>query len=137
MPRGTAIQGAKCHPLCNPPLPLGCHPWLHFRGVTRLRHPVTAVLPGDSSSVASPVVAPHPPVPDLTVDLTAPARTYDNLGQRMFFGAWQTVDCAIDLVDIPTDVATEGNERRLGVFLGFKRQISDPCTDLRGPRPRC
>jgi hypothetical protein len=73
--------------------------------------------------------APHLPVPDLTVDLTAPARAYDHLGQRMFFGTGQTVDCAVDLVGIPTDVATAGNERWLGIFLRFKRLLSDPRTD--------
>lgn len=79
--------------------------------------------------VSGAVPAPHAPVPDLTVDLTAPARAYDNLGQRMFFGTGQTVDCAVDLVGIPTDVATVGNERWLGIFLRFKRQLSDPRTD--------
>ncbi len=79
--------------------------------------------------IAGAVPAPHSPVPDLTIDLTAPARAYDNLGQRMFFGTGQTVDCAVDLVGIPTDVATAGNERWLGVFLRFKRQLSDPRTD--------
>jgi hypothetical protein len=47
----------------------------------------------------------------------------------MFFGTGQTVDCAVDLVGIPTDVATVGNERWLGIFLRFKRQLSDPRTD--------
>src|SRR5690606_17204558 len=79
--------------------------------------------------VSGAVPAPHSPVPDLTVDLTAPARAYDNLGQRMFFGTGQTVDCAVDLVGIPTDVTTVGNERWLGIFLRFKRQLSDPRTD--------
>ena len=79
--------------------------------------------------VSGAVPAPHSPVPDLTVDLTAPARAYDNLGRRMFFGTGQTVDCAVDLVGIPTDVATVGNERWLGIFLRFKRQLSDPRTD--------
>lgn len=79
--------------------------------------------------ITGAVPAPHAPVPDLTVDLTAPARAYDNLGQRMFFGTGQTVDCAVDLVGIPTDVATVGNERWLGIFLRFKRQLSDPRTD--------
>jgi hypothetical protein len=32
-------------------------------------------------------------------------------------------------VGIPTDVATVGNERWLGIFLRFKRQLSDPRTD--------
>jgi hypothetical protein len=39
------------------------------------------------------------------------------------------VDCAVDLVGIPTDVATVGNERWLGIFLRFKRQLSEPRTD--------
>jgi hypothetical protein len=79
--------------------------------------------------VSGAVPAPLSPVPDLTVDLTAPGRAYDNLGQRMFFGTGQTVDCAVDLVGIPTDVATVGNERWLGIFLRFKRLLSDPRTD--------
>jgi len=79
--------------------------------------------------IAGAAPAPHSPVPDLTVDLTAPARAYDHLGQRMFFGTGQSVDCAVDLVGIPTDVATAGNERWLGIFMRFKRQLSDPRTD--------
>ena len=43
---------------------------------------------------------PHSPVPNLTVDLTAPARAYDNLGQRIFFGTGQVVDCSVDLTGI-------------------------------------
>ena len=66
---------------------------------------------------------------DLSIDLTAPGRAYDNLGQRMFFGTGQTVGCAVDLVGIPTDVATAGHERWLGVFLRFRRLLSDPRTD--------
>lgn len=73
--------------------------------------------------------SPHSPVPDLSIDLTAPARAYDNLGQRLFFGTGQTVDCSTDLSGIPTDVSTAGNERWLGVFLRFKRLVSDPRTD--------
>lgn len=67
--------------------------------------------------IAGAVPTPHSPVPDLTVDLTAPGRAYDNFGQRMFFGTGQTVDCAVDLMGIPTDVATVGNERWLGISL--------------------
>jgi hypothetical protein len=79
--------------------------------------------------VAGAVPSPHTPVADLSIDLTAPARAYDNLGQRIFFGTGQTVSCAVDLVGIPTDVATAGHERWLGVFLRFKRLLSDPRTD--------
>ena len=79
--------------------------------------------------VSGAVPAPHSPVADLSVDLTAPGRAYDNLGQRIFFGTGQTVDCSVDLVGIPTDVATAGHERWLGVFLRFGRLLSDPRTD--------
>ena len=72
---------------------------------------------------------PHAPVPDLTVDLTAPGRAYDNLGQRIFFGTGQTVDCAVDFAGIPTEVPAVGQERWLGIFLKFDRLLSDPRTD--------
>ena len=49
---------------------------------------------------------PHSPVPNLTVDLTAPTRAYDNLGQRIFFGTGQVVDCSVDLTGIPTEVSS-------------------------------
>ncbi|MDF1543444.1 MAG: hypothetical protein P1P71_10090, partial [Anaerosomatales bacterium] len=56
---------------------------------------------------------PHTPVPNLTIDLTAPGRAYDNLGQRIFFGTGQTVDCAVDFAGIPTEVPSAGQERWL------------------------
>jgi len=72
---------------------------------------------------------PHAPVPDLTVDLTAPGRAYDNLGQRIFFGTGQIVDCSVDHAGLPTEVLLAGQERWLGVFLRFERLLSDPRTD--------
>ena len=79
--------------------------------------------------VSGAVPAPHSPVADLSIDLTAPGRAYDHLGQRIFFGTGQTVDCSVDLSGIPTDVGSAGNERWLGVFLRFRRLLSDPRTD--------
>jgi len=79
--------------------------------------------------VSGAVPSPHSPVPDLSIDLTAPARAYDNLGQRLFFGTGQTVDCSVDLSGIPTDVSSAGNERWLSIFLRFARLLSDPRTD--------
>ncbi len=79
--------------------------------------------------VTGAVPTQHSPVPDLTVDLTSPTRAYDRLGQRIFIGTDQTVDCSVDLVGIPTAVATPGNERWLALFLRFDRQLSDPRTD--------
>ena len=72
---------------------------------------------------------PHAPVADLTIDLTAPARAYDNLGQRIFFGTGQTVDCSVDHAGLPTEVPVAGEERWLGVFLRFERLLSNPRTD--------
>ena len=72
---------------------------------------------------------PHSPVPDLTIDLTAPGRAYDNLGQRIFFGSGQVVDCSMDHAGLPTEVPVAGQERWLGVFLRFERLLSDPRTD--------
>ncbi|HJL14129.1 MAG TPA: hypothetical protein RMH99_00665 [Sandaracinaceae bacterium LLY-WYZ-13_1] len=79
--------------------------------------------------IAGAVPAPHSPVADLTIDLTAPARAYDRLGQRIFFGSGQRVDCSVDHAGLPTEVPTAGEERWLGVFLRFERQLSDPRTD--------
>ena len=79
--------------------------------------------------VTGAVPTQHSIVPDLTVDLTSPTRAYDRLGQRIFIGTDQTVDCSGDLVGIPTSVATPGNERWLALFLRFDRQLSDPRTD--------
>src|SRR5687768_1459215 len=61
--------------------------------------------------------SPHAPVPNLSIDLTAPARAYDALGRRVTFAVPQTVDCTVDLSGIPTDVAVATNERWLSVFL--------------------
>ena len=79
--------------------------------------------------VTGAIPAKHQPVPDLSVDLSSPTRAYDRLGRRVAFGTDQTVDCSVDLVGIPTSVNSAGNERWLGVFLRFERQLSDPRTD--------
>lgn len=73
--------------------------------------------------------APHTPVADLTIHLSAPAVGYDRLGQRIFFGTEQRVDCSVDDAGLPTAVAAVGKERWLGVFLRFDRLLSDPRTD--------
>jgi hypothetical protein len=79
--------------------------------------------------ISGAVPAPHAPVPDLTIDLTAGARAYDRLGQRVYFGTGQRIDCSVDAAGVPTDVKSQGNERWLGVFLRFSRRLSDPRTD--------
>jgi hypothetical protein len=79
--------------------------------------------------VSGGVPTQHAPIADLTLDLTAPGRAYDRLGQRIFFGSGQTVNLAVDATGIPTDVSTVGQERWVGVFLRFHRLLSDPRTD--------
>ncbi len=79
--------------------------------------------------VSGAVPSPHSPVANLSIDLSAPGCGYDRLGQRVFFGTGQTVDCSVDLSGIPTDVSSAGNVRWLGVFLRFRRLLSDPRTD--------
>jgi hypothetical protein len=79
--------------------------------------------------IAGAEPTPHSPVPDLTVDLTPPGRAYDRLGQRIFFGSGQRVNCSVDFAGIPTEVPLEGEERWLGIFLKFDRLLSDPRTD--------
>ncbi len=82
--------------------------------------------------ISGAVPRPHEPLADLTIDLTSPAKAYDRMGQRVFFGADQRVDCAVDEQGLPTSVMQAGFARWLGVFLRFRRQLSDPRTDGNG-----
>jgi len=68
-------------------------------------------------------------VPDLSVDLTAPGRAYDQLGRRIFFGTLQNVDLSTDLNGVSTAVQTSGNEKIVSLFIKFDRVLSDPRTD--------
>ena len=79
--------------------------------------------------VSGAVPSQHDPLPDLSMDLSAPAKGYDRAGRRIYFGADQNVDLSVDYSGIPTEVMSAGNERWLGVFLRFDRQLSDPRTD--------
>lgn len=79
--------------------------------------------------LAGAVPVPHEPVADMSIDLNAPVRAYDSLGQRIFIGTGQTVDCSVDFQGIPTKVLVDGQARWLGVFLRFDRLNSDPRID--------
>ncbi len=79
--------------------------------------------------VGGAVPSQHAPVADLTIDLTSPGLGYDKLGERIYFGTGQRVDCSVDASGVPTDVKSQGNERPVAVFLQFTRQLSDPRTD--------
>jgi hypothetical protein len=82
--------------------------------------------------ISGAVAVPHSPVPDLTVDLTAPGRAYDRLGRRVFIAAGQRVDVARDLNNLPTQVPQAGQERWVGVYIRFSRLLSEPRTDGNG-----
>lgn len=47
----------------------------------------------------------------------------------MFFGTGQTVNLPVNSTGIPTEVATSTQEQWVGVFLRFKRLLSDPRAD--------
>jgi len=83
---------------------------------------ITGIISG-----ATPVQ--HDPVPNLTIDLDGPARAYDGLGRRVFIGTDQVVDCSEDLLGVPTQVETPGNERYISVFARFARNQQDERTD--------
>ncbi len=79
--------------------------------------------------VSGAVPTQHAPIADLSIDLSAPGSAYDRVGQRVFFGTGQTVNLAVDSTGIPTEVAAATHERWVGVFIRFKRLLSDPRTD--------
>jgi len=101
---------------------------LGFELLEKADHNLAADI-GIYGVVSGAVPTQHAPIADLTIDLSAPGRAYDRLGQRVFFGTGQTVNLAVDSTGIPTEVSNSTQERWLGVFLRFKRLLSDPRTD--------
>jgi hypothetical protein len=101
---------------------------LGFELLEKADHNLAADI-GVYGVVSGAVPSQHAPIADLTIDLSAPGRAYDRLGQRVFFGTGQTVNLAVDSTGIPTDVSTNTHEQWLGVFIRFKRLLSDPRTD--------
>lgn len=79
--------------------------------------------------IAGAKPAPHSPVPDLSIDVTAPGRAYDRLGRRIFIATQQVVDCAVDELGLPTAVTTEAHGRWLSVSVRFDRALTDLRTD--------
>jgi hypothetical protein len=82
--------------------------------------------------ISGAVAVPHSPVPDLTIDLTAPGRAYDRLGRRIFIAAGQRVDVSRDVNNLPTQVPQAGQERWVGIYIRFSRLLSEPRTDGNG-----
>ncbi len=79
--------------------------------------------------ISGAVAVPHQPLPDLSIDLTAPGRAYDRAGRRVYLPAQVTVNLAVDSTGVPTEVVVPGQERWLSVFLRFIRVEHDPRTD--------
>jgi hypothetical protein len=79
--------------------------------------------------VANAVVSQHAPVPDLTVDVSGPGAIYDQLGQRIFFSALQTVNLGADDNGVATVVSAAGKEKVVSLFAKFDRALSDPRID--------
>lgn len=68
----------------------------------------------------------------LDIELSGPAVIYDQLGQRIFWGPTQTVDCSIDEDGNSTAVAGGGNARIISVFAEYDRLLSDSRVDGNG-----
>lgn len=54
---------------------------------------------------------------------------YDKLGQRLYVPSQQTVNVAVDSLNVSTDVGGVGNHKIVSVFIKFKRALSDLRTD--------
>ncbi len=87
---------------------------------------------GVTGVISGGTVVQHDPVPNKTVDITGPLKSYDRTGRRVFIGAGVPLDLSVDEDGVSTDVDVFGNERWLSVFVAFDRSLSDPRTDGAG-----
>jgi len=101
---------------------------LGFSQLEQADHDLAADL-GFVGVLANAAVSQHAPVPDLTVDISGPGAVLDQLGQRIFFSALQSVNVAQDDNGVTTGVAGAGNEKIVSVFVKFDRALSDPRVD--------
>lgn len=69
------------------------------------------------------------PTPNMTVQVQGPCTIYDQANQRIYFGATQSQNMALDEFGASTAVVAPGNERWLSVFAKFKRVLSDERLD--------
>lgn len=81
---------------------------------------------------AQAVVTENAGTPNLTVDISGPGVTRDQLGQRINWTATQDVDVSVDENSNSTAVVTPGNEKFLSIFAKFTRSLSDPRLDGTG-----
>ena len=78
---------------------------LGFELLEKADHNLAADI-GIYGVVSGAIPTQHAPIADLTIDLSAPGRAYDRIGQRVFFGTGQTVNLAVDFTGIPTEVSS-------------------------------
>jgi hypothetical protein len=85
------------------------------------------------TGVVSALVANETSPASMSISLTGPGLAYDKAGQRCAIAANPTVlSCSVDEYGVPTTVTGVGNERWLGVFVRFKRTLTDPEIDGNG-----
>jgi len=53
-------------------------------------------------------------------------------GRRVYWGSEQNVDCSVDYLGVTTDVSTGGNEKYLGIFAEFDRELTEQKIDGNG-----
>lgn len=66
---------------------------------------------------------------NLTIDLSGPAKIYDQSAQLIKWSATQNLDVSLDENGASTAVVSSGNERYVSVFAEFTRALSDSRTD--------
>lgn len=69
--------------------------------------------------------------PDLNVLVSAGACT-DPTGRHTSWDSQQLVDCSVDYLSAPTAVVSSGNEKYLGLFSLWNRDLTDPTSDGNG-----
>jgi hypothetical protein len=65
------------------------------------------------------------------IEASGPCRAYNKLGQRIYFGPTQTIDCSEDEDGQPT-IPSAGNDRWIMIVLDFDRNLTDLRVDGNG-----
>jgi hypothetical protein len=71
--------------------------------------------------------------PAMSIVLAGPTVAYDQLGQRIYVAASQTIDLSVDYLGQSTTVATVGHSKVLSVFLQFTRNNTQAVVDGETP----
>ena len=71
--------------------------------------------------------------PAMSIVLAGPTVAYDQLGQRVYVAASQTISLSVDYLGQSTTVATVGHSKVLSVFLQFTRNNTQAVVDSETP----